>query len=158
MPSDGSVARSRCAERWRVRRASSAPLSTPPREPEAPACAQAAEIAPTAPKILVDQQSRDHEGHGVSLRPAAEGAYQETWQSAYTSTKLSRSAVQLMASFDRLLLTCLLGVLLSLKASREEDFLIDKHAQLYAAYAEDVPQLVPTPASVWSLLRGSEEP
>ena len=56
-----------------------------------------------APQTLVYQRDRDHEGHGVSLRPIAEEAYQATWRSEYTSTRLSRSLVQLMVSFDRLL-------------------------------------------------------
>jgi hypothetical protein len=56
-----------------------------------------------APESLIAQRDRDHEGHGVSLRPAAEAAYQELWKSEYTSTALSRTLTQLTVSFDRLL-------------------------------------------------------
>ena len=53
--------------------------------------------------MLVAQRDRDHEGHGVSLRPVAEATYQEIYQSTLTSTKLSRTLTQLAVSFDRLL-------------------------------------------------------
>ena len=68
-----------------------------------PAKSSAAVPASSAPETLVFQRDRDHEGHGVSLRPIAEEHYQETWKSEYSSTRLSRSLVQLMVSFDRLL-------------------------------------------------------
>ena len=46
-------------------------------------------------------------------------------------------------SFDRLLYTIALFVLLTLKAGREETFLQEKHGERYRAYAAYVPQFFP---------------
>ena len=67
------------------------------------ATASSGAIASSPPAMLVAQRDRDHEGHGVSLRPVAEATYQEIYQSTLTSTKLSRTLTQLAVSFDRLL-------------------------------------------------------
>jgi protein-S-isoprenylcysteine O-methyltransferase Ste14 len=55
-------------------------------------------------------------------------------------------------SFERLLFALGTFALLSLKASREEEFLIDKHGVLYEAYSADVPQLIPSPFKLQELL------
>ena len=74
-----------------------------PRSHDGAMAASQAAAPSSAPATLVYQRDRDHEGHGVSLRPIAEEHYQATWRSEYTSTRLSRSLAQLQVSFDRLL-------------------------------------------------------
>ena len=56
-----------------------------------------------SPNILVQQRERDLQGHGISLRPSAERGWEECWTSQWSSTKLTRSCMQITVSFDRLL-------------------------------------------------------
>ena len=60
----------------------------------------------------------------------------------------------LSASYERLLFTALLTVLLSAKADREEEFLNDKHIG-YQAYSGRVPKLLPEVGAMLTLLRSS---
>ena len=53
-----------------------------------------------------------------------------------------------------LLLAGALYVLLSLKAQREEVFLVEKHGGAYEQWAARVPQLFPEPAAVLRRVRG----
>ena len=57
-------------------------------------------------------------------------------------------------SSERLLLAAALYVLLSLKAAREEVFLVEKHGAAYEKWAASVPALFPAPAAVLRQIRG----
>ena len=58
-------------------------------------------------------------------------------------------------SFDRLLYTIALFVLLTLKAGREEAFLQDKHGERYRAYSAYVPQFFPKVTALQEYLRAA---
>ena len=55
-------------------------------------------------------------------------------------------------SYERLLFSLGASALLSSKASREEEFLNEKHGALYAEYSASVPQLIPSPCKLQELL------
>ena len=58
-------------------------------------------------------------------------------------------------SYERLLASLVLYLLLSAKAAREEEFLSDKHGELYRAYAAYVPKLFPQAGEAWAFVRES---
>ena len=59
----------------------------------------------------------------------------------------------LTCSYERLVLSLALVLLLNAKATREEEFLNEKHGELYGAYSANVPKLFPAPHKALEFLR-----
>ena len=74
-----------------------------------------------------------------------EGVYSLCRHPMYTSLLMLCFGLSLLTlSFERVILTIALFVLLSIKSGREEAFLNDKHGERYRAYSAYVPQFFPT--------------
>lgn len=105
-------------------------------------------------------------GLGTSLTPwpkpveaselKTDGVYSLCRHPIYAGLVLCCGGAGLVSrSYERLLASLVLYLLLSAKAAREEEFLSDKHGELYRAYAAYVPKLFPQAGEAWAFVRES---
>jgi len=87
-----------------------------------------------------------------------DGAYALSRHPIYAGLIVGCLGVSLITqSYERLLLTNALYILLANKASREEEWLIDKHGEVYTAYAGRVPRFFPDASQVPQTLKIASE-